>query len=826
MCYLLLALLPAIVPVRVSATPPLDRLDRGGWLEARPSSDFVQKFPDGGAPPTEPTSVRVVYDDHAIYVGVSCQQSLAPIVGRLTRRDRSVEADRVEIDLATRGDGKSAFHFGVNAAGVLVDGLRYDDTELSLDWDENWEAYTHRTSDGWEAIFVIPLRILRFRRAPAQDWGFQVRRYLSGRQEIDEWAYIPRDAGGEVSRYGTVGPLSDLDSRGAVELRPFALARMRRRDATPDSLASGVDATGSLGVDAHWHVTPSLTLDASVLPDFAQVEGDQVVLNLTTFETFFPEKRPFFLEGFDAFATPVQVLYTRRIGRQPLAPVLRSEPPFGEQLVDLPDPSPIWGATKLVGRAGSDLTVGGLVALTGENDVDVQSSGPPVATQRRVADPTSLYSALRLKLDLGPRAHLGLIGTGVARFESADAAPSVGAQALCPDGTLVDGGARCFHDAWVAGLDARWRSRDGDYVLVAQALASAITGGPPRALPDGTAIADGDVAPGALLALAKQGGSLLFELDYQGFGRRFDANDAGYLERANMHDLSENLELRDVRPGHFLNEVRARVELFQRFNLDGLDLARGWQLNTSGKLRNFWQYFVEIHYREAHFDDREVGDGTALERDGLIGLEVNLSTDPRAALVVGFRSQSQRLFDGWNFNLGATLTLRTLPQLELELEPTFRWTTGESRFVAPGSAPGSYLFGRQDALATGLTLRATYTFTPRLTLQTYAQIFLAAVHYDDFTVATPRDDHTVHLDDLTPASPPTANPDLEDAVLNVNLVLRWEYRLGSTLFLVYTRSQQPATPLAMGQTAALDFGAALHGPASDAFLVKLSYWWG
>src|SRR5262249_6657412 len=161
-------------------------------------------------------------------------------------------------------------------------------------------------------------------------------------------------------------------------------------------------------------------------------------------------------------------------------------------------------------------------------------------------------------------------------------------------------------------------------------------------------------------------------------------------------------------------------------------------------------------------------------------LEANLTTDPTGAVVVDLHSQSQRLFNGWNFNLGATVTLHTLPELDLQLEPSFRWTTGEPRYVAPGTAAGTYLFGRQHAIATGVTRRATYASSPRLTLQAYAQLFLAAVHYDDFTAATPRGDRTVHLDDLSPAPPPAENPDFIDAALQVNVVLRWEYRPGST----------------------------------------------
>src|SRR5215468_2438420 len=382
----------SLAPLPAPRAPVIDgSLDDPAWAAATATSAFVQKFPDEGAPPTHATTVRVLYDDEAVYLGIECAQADVPVVARLTRRDRLVEADRVEIDLGTRGDGKSAFHFAVNAAGVLVDGIRYDDTELDLSWDENWEAETGRSADGWTAEIKIPLRVLRFPTLAAQTWDFQVRRYLSARQEIDEWAFIPRAVAGEVSHYGSLGPFVDLHAGSRFEIRPFVLGRARRRDATNETLANGVDASVSAGVDARWHIARDLTLDAAVLPDFAQVEADQVILNLTTFEILFPEKRPFFLEGLDLFATPIQLLYTRRIGAQPIIPDLDTR----ESLVDGPDPAQIYGALKLVGQVGGRFSVGALAALTGSVDTTLQNAAG-VRSRWQLA-PTTAFAALRLK---------------------------------------------------------------------------------------------------------------------------------------------------------------------------------------------------------------------------------------------------------------------------------------------------------------------------------------------------------------------------------------------------------------------------------------------
>jgi hypothetical protein len=310
-----LAAPPHLHALRVDHAPVIDgRLDDETWKRTEASDHFTQSVPRDGAAPTNRTIVRIAYDEDAVYVALDCWQS-TPVVERMTRRDRIVESDGVEVELGTRFDHKSAFEFGAYASGQIFDAIRFNDTDWSQDWDENWEAKTTQTEHGYSVEMRIPLRILRFESLPVQSWDFQVKRYVSELQEWDLWAYIPRTVGGEVSHYGVLDGLTGLESGTPFEVRPFVVGRLRRRDASSDQLANGVDVLGSAGLDLKWHPTQDLTLDATVNPDFAQVEADQVVLNLTTFETYYPEKRPFFLEGIDTFATPFQLLYTRRIGR-------------------------------------------------------------------------------------------------------------------------------------------------------------------------------------------------------------------------------------------------------------------------------------------------------------------------------------------------------------------------------------------------------------------------------------------------------------------------------------------------------------------------------
>ena len=838
---------PHLAATRIDAggPPVIDgKIDDAVWKKATPTSAFTQKTPNDGRAPREKTTVRVLYDDDALYVAFDCEQTQTPVVQRLTRRDRVVEADWVAFDVGTRSDGKSAFEFVVNAAGVLADGIRFNDTDYSSDWDENFDARTSLTSSGWSAEFRVPLRILRFHSRPVQSWDFQARRYVSERQETDEWAHTPRSVAGEVSHYGRLDGLVGLHAGAPLELRPFVLGRIRRRDAASGQLASGTDLGGSAGIDLKWHPTQDLTLDATFNPDFAQVEADQVVLNLTTFETYYPEKRPFFLEGIDTFATPMQLVYTRRIGRAAPSPSLRTGAPFGEQLVDVPSPATIYGASKLTGRLSDAWSIGTLQAISGRNDVDVQlADGSRV---RRLVDPLSAFNVLRLKRDLGRNAHVGVLATATTHAEPTSdypplppvatpgsLAPPRAGTALCPSGHDYAAGSRCFNNAYVGGIDWRWRSPEGDYTTGGQVVSSMLDHGPARQVADGTVIKPGDAGVGGVAYFSKEGGKhVVWSTQAVAKNRKLDFNDLGFNRRANALGVGAGLEYRELDPFWTMLEAHARLDVGANWNLDGLNIERGIYASSFGKLTNFWTYYTDLHYKTARFDDREMGDGAALERAGLFGHDIGFGTDPTKRVFFLIDVNAEVLSNGVNITSNARLTTRVLPQFDIDLIPTAVYTSGEPRYVAAGPTPGQYLFGKLEAKSVGATVRATYTFTPRLTLQTYAQLFLASGHYDQFSSfqsdpAAPRP--AVRLADLQPFAggrAPATNPDFQEGVLNVNVVVRWEYMLGSTLFLVYTRAQVPSVTLAPGEAAALSVGAVNRAPAQDVLLLKVSYWWG
>ncbi|MBV8760068.1 MAG: hypothetical protein JO257_22445 [Deltaproteobacteria bacterium] len=726
----LLVLAAVLVPTRVHHAPTIDG-KLNDWHAIASTEAFTQSFPHDGAAPTETTRLAVTYDDANVYIAIDCPQK-ARSIARLTRRDRTTEDDRIEIDLDTAHDRRSAFHFEISSAGVLVDGLRYGDTELSTDWDDIWRAEVSHSADGWSAELAIPLRLLRLHDG-VTTWGLQVRRWVAAIGEEDIWAYSPRDAGGEVSRYGDIGPFEGLAPRGSLALVPFVLGKLTRRD---DLARTTHDADASAGLDLTWRPAPSITLQGAIRPDFGQVEADQLVINLTTTEVEYPEKRPFFLQGMDLFQTPIQQLYTRRIGGD------------------------IDAAAKLISSAGP-VDVGALSVVTAD----------------------AAHHVVRVR------------GTG-------------GGLTL---GALATAQQQRVDEATSGGIDGAWRSPEGTFLASGQLVATQVINGAPVTRPDGTVMRSGDTGIGGTFHLAKEGGWLRGLVDYEGYSRRFDIDHLGYQPRANVHHLQVEGELFSAKPaGPFLEE-RTRVEAFFRRNMDGLVLPSGYQWNVGATTKNFWDLWMELHWRPAYFDDRELGDGRALQRSGALGLELEINTDARKSLVVGGWTSTHALHAGWDHETDAFVKIRPRANIEIELDPYLLFTRGEPRYLGEDNR-----FARQDASSVGLTTRVIWTLQRDLTLQAYVQALLASIHYRDPLQSDPMQ-RVIPIDALIPAGFDASHYDGREGALDATIVGRWEYRPGSTAFLVYSHAQTPA------EGAGFEPRALVRGPSADAVLLKLSW---
>src|SRR5512136_2077772 len=455
-----------LTAVRASSPPVIDgRLDDRAWSEATPLSGFVQRDPDEGQPAIDDTFVRVAYDDDALYVGVHMVDREPDAIGRqLSRRDVSVDADALIIYINPHHDHLTGAEFGVSAAGVQRDALIYNDSFLDFSWDAVWESAVTIDADGWNVEMRIPLSQLRFPKAERYTWGINVQRVVQRRNESDWLQLVRKNEAGLASRMAHLEGIAGIHPPLNLALLPYVTSRAEFVAPSPAGTPfnDGSRVFAGAGLDLKYGVSSNITLDATFNPDFGQVEVDPAVVNLTQFEVFFEERRPFFTEGAQVFGNfgrsgagayvgffrPEPTLfYSRRIGRAPQGHA-------GGFYVDQPASTTILGAAKLTGRTYSGWTVGALEAVTGREYARVSDG---TETTRQEVEPLTNYAVLRAQRELGSRAGIGVLGTSVIR----DLRDPALAGLLSSRASVVGVDAHVFLDAgrvWVlhGGIAGSW----------------------------------------------------------------------------------------------------------------------------------------------------------------------------------------------------------------------------------------------------------------------------------------------------------------------------------------------------------------------------------
>jgi Domain of unknown function (DUF5916)/Carbohydrate family 9 binding domain-like len=829
------------------------KMDEPAWQAAELGDSFTQSQPVEGARPAVETRFRVLWDDEYLYFGVECDDPEPP-THTLTRRDRSIQGDYISFDLDTTLDRRTAYHFQVYSSGTQLDGIHFNDTDFTSDWDGAWESVVATSAKGWSIEVRIPLRLLRIPEH-AQQFGFNIYRILSRRQEQDQWRFRPNGRAGDVSRFGLLAGLDGIKPVKALELRPYVGTRFVRNwpapsSAVPSAALGGCSSVGltksnvgelCAGLDLRYNLASDLTLVGTVNPDFGQVEADQRVLNLSTFETFFPEKRPFFLEGLDLFKSPLrtdiggpyggdayQMFYSRRIGRTaPEQSVNAGTLVEGQNLVYQPTSVPVASAAKLSGTVGG-ASVGMLAALESRLDAEIQQPDGKVDSVR-TAEARSTATA-RVRAPVGDNLIVGASGTAVDPI-AADTSLTIERR-----------------HAHVGEGDFTLFTDDRSWALTGQAVGSLLTGHTPETLRDGTQV--GETSSGYAVSgrLQRQTEYTLFAVNADYLNPTFNVNDLGFMARANLLRSLGYVGLRDPHPGPLWQSAQLigggkEVHDSRLGNL----LDREVFLEGSLTSNDFWFYDIGATYQAPYVDDRELEDGTPIERQRDAFIYGFISTDSRAPLQLQLSFSEQRSFPRFERQnyLELTANLRPLPQLEGTIDVSYNESAGTWRQIRTATAlpetgadptvllyPAAavtmqreYMVAQQQARSLSALVRATYAFTPRLTLQAYAQLFTAGIAYGQAAraVAGPGKP-TIRLSELIPAPIADLAPNVNDrqAGLNVNLILRWEWRTGSTLYLVYAHQSTndvPYQPLSVhGELSALGGAGVLNG---DTFLLKV-----
>jgi hypothetical protein len=390
-----------LAAIRTANHPRIDGdLGDACWQRTPKATEFVQNQPEDGKPASMPTSVQVAYGEDAIYVAMEMRDPEPDrIVNRLTRRDREQDADAASVCIDSYHDHQSAYRFLVYASGTQMDLQYYNDTWTNVSWDAVWESAARTGADGWTAEFKIPFDCLRFPDAPNHTWGILCTRYVQRTQEDDRWPYFPDAAGGFVSHFAHLTGIEGIRPSKQLEILPYAVS-YRETEAKHLGNPDGRDFYASTGVDLKYGITPNMALNATFNPDFGQVEADQTVLNLTAFETTYPEKRPFFLEGTSIFSTWFDLFYSRRIGR---APSRRMQD--AADYVERPGATTILGAAKLTGRTEAGTSVGVIEAVTQEERAEyIDWEG---VRRTGIVEPAASYLVARVRQDVLRNSYVG-----------------------------------------------------------------------------------------------------------------------------------------------------------------------------------------------------------------------------------------------------------------------------------------------------------------------------------------------------------------------------------------------------------------------------------
>jgi len=808
--------LPSYDALRRSGAIRIDgRLDEPAWSGASVGEGFRQNQPDEGAPASAASHFRVLWDDEALYVGIECDEPEEPTVV-LGRRDHAVEADAVTVVLDTQLDRRTGYRFTVYAAGQELDGLYFDDTQLSTDWDAPWDSAVARTATGWSVELRLPLRVLRIPEG-ATEFGLNVLRARSSHHEESTWRFAPRGTPGLISQLGRLRGLAGIKPVHTIEVRPY-VATLISHDSRAGGIATGqvgacssvglADATvarACVGTDFKIGLTSDLTLVGAINPDFGQVEADQRVLNLTTFETFFPEKRPFFLEGLDLFQPPVhmsdwggayggdalQLFYSRRIGAA-LAPVALND---GETLVYQPASRPVLAAVKLAGRIGA-ASVAALSTVETATHAEVRDAGG--RTHDVPASEAAHSGALRVRLPLGDR---GLAGITATAYDPIDAPGARHAYAGAADLTLFD--------------DAR------DWSLALQLAGSRLHGGGEELQPDGTLLGDGATGGAISARIARDAGWLTGFVDVDWLSTRFTVDSLGFVRRANLARSFAAVALHDLHPNDLWQSALVTLSGREIRTADlGFTLYRDLIVQPEVTLGSFWKLQADFALVPTRGDDRELGDGTPLVQRGgwmLVGI---VDTDPTRALAGELAASYARYGPGAQAEIDLISTIRPAPSIEAQLEVDYATTRDEVRRLRGATTvpagdgvpmpldPSNgteferlYLLAPQSAQGVSATMRATLALSPHLTLQLYAQLFTAGITYGGALRAVAPPGRTpISVENLAPARAEDRAPmtDLRQAALDVNAILRWEWRTGSTLYLVYAHDASGARSLGQG----------------------------
>jgi len=823
------------------------RLDDEAWQKATPITDFTQKEPVENAPPTDRMEVRLLYDDDALYVGARMFSGDGRIQAPLGRRDNTDQAEHILVSFDTFLDRRTAVVFGVTAAGVRIDRFHSSDNEDSFDagFDPVWRAETQVSGDQWTAELWIPFSQLRFNPQAVQTWGLNLFRFRPTLDEEDYWIVIPRTVRAWSSRFGELTGIADLVPPRRIEALPYiaggSTINGNRDPGNP--FDDGRNLQGRVGADVKMGLGPNLTLETAINPDFGQVEADPAEVNLTAFETRFPEKRPFFLEGAQLFNIGhPNFYYSRRIGTRPIGPA-------SGDYVQYPDSNTIIAAAKLSGRLPSKTSIGFLTAVTNDEDAEIATRGVPGERVVQVA-PHAYHMVGRVLQEFGPSASTaGLLvnyvhrqfeeGSPLANLYTRNALGVAGNTTLrfkggqyefrgSGGGSLINGEKGAIER--VQRASAHYAQRpDRDYSRLDPTLTS-LGGWTVQA------------------AFDKTGGRhWLWGANTKIDSENFETNDFAQLNGADGWLSNTNLRYRETQPGKVFRAYYVQLDGQSDTTLRGLMQTGHVRGTVNVTWLNFWTSQVQVTRNLATTSVSLTRGGPLMSRGP--GWSVNLNGGNRATSRTRVTASMflQNNDDGASTRrVTGLVSMRPGPRWQLTVSPFYDRVTEPQQYVStlaggrPITFDNRYVFAFIDRSTASMEFRLGLTLRPDLNLDVYAEPFAASGHYYDYgELLEPASRERLKYG--TAGTVLSVNPDGSQVVsaggstftlrnrdfntlsFRSNVVLRWEYRPGSTLYMVW--QQDRAESQVLGSRVNInDAFRSVTAPGSNIFLIKTSFW--
>ncbi|MFZ1730778.1 MAG: DUF5916 domain-containing protein [Bacteroidota bacterium] len=830
--------------------PTIDgRLIEAMWQNAVPTGDFFQREPVEGQPATLRTEVRFCYDDDALYIGaVMYVDDPKEILSTLSRRDNAGNSERLLVSIDSYNDNRTAYTFGITADGVRIEYYHASDYEFSRDnsFDPVWEASVTRSADSWTAEMRIPFSQLRFNNRDAQIWGLNMNRYIPFRNEDVYWVLIPKNENGWSSRFGELTGIRGIEPSSRIELTPYSAAdvTLSHTGNQVDPFYNEIGWQGDIGLDIKMGLGPNLTFDATVNPDFGQVDADPAEVNLSAYESYYSERRPFFIEGSQLLSGEgPNYFYSRRIGSQPS---LTASAAFS----DRPANTSILGAAKVTGRLPSGLSIAALTAVTEREFVDTYD---PVFKKysEALVEPLTGYAAVRVQQEFAEgNSTFGAMLTGVQRDLSSPAAEQL-----------------MNRQAASGGVDWKLRFDQVTYELSGHAGFSHIRGSSEAISlvqqssahyfqrPDADYV---DLDPSltsmsgfaAGMSFQKIGGQhWLWGIGGTAESPGFEINDAGIIQSADDIDSWGQLAYRENTPGEIFHSYEIDLAAAKGWNFGLVEQYTNFSLEFQSTWKNFYSSGISFDYGTSALNDHLTRGGPLMRSGAGWNLYANVSNPYSSDLRWNlWGSRFGDALGSWNWSTGGSLSLRTNGWLELSVQPSFLRSINVRQYVLTANNGPAETYGRRYVFATidqgtiSARFRFNFAFSPDLTLELYAEPFAASGAYSAFgeLPAAGSDQLNIYgADGQSSISYDAAstlyqvhdqrgtfqfpNPDFNVLSFRSNLVLRWEWVRGSTLFLVWqqNRSGYDVDGNLIGPR---DLFRSIDRPGDNFIALKITYW--